>query len=203
MLCAADNVKKATTRVAETMLPTKFGMFRCIVYRFEDQAEHLALVKGEVRNKRDVLVRIQSECLTSEVLSSLKCDCKGQLDEAMSLVNQNGGVILYLRQEGRGIGLSNKIKAYQLQEKGVDTVDANRLLGLPDDGRDFHCAADILKDLGLGSVKLLTNNPAKLQALQELGIVVEGRMPLQVAVDPHAAFYLHTKRTRMGHLLEI
>lgn len=203
MRCMADDAKRATTRVAETMLPTKFGMFRCIVYRFGDQAEHLALVKGEITNKSDVLVRIQSECLTSEVLSSLKCDCKGQLDEAMSLVNKDGGVVLYLRQEGRGIGLSNKIKAYQLQEKGVDTVDANRLLGLPDDGRDFDCAAEILKDLGVSSVRLLTNNPAKLQALQELGILVSGRMPLQVPVDSHAAFYLHTKRVRMGHWLEI
>lgn len=190
-------------RVAETVLPTKFGTFRCIVYRCHDGMEHLALLKGDVENKHSVILRIQSECLTSEVLSSLKCDCKGQLDEALTRVSAEGGIVLYLRQEGRGIGLSNKIKAYQLQEQGIDTVDANRMLGLPDDSRDFRCAAEILQDLAVASVKIMTNNPVKIKALEEFGIIVEKRIPHQVPVDTHAAFYLHTKCTRMGHLLEL
>ncbi|MBV9948293.1 MAG: GTP cyclohydrolase II, partial [Myxococcales bacterium] len=148
----------------------------------------------------DVLVRVHSECLTSEVFGSLKCDCKEQLDAAMAAVAHAGaGAILYLRQEGRGIGLANKIRAYALQSDGHDTVDANRLLGLPDDARSYEVARDMLEHLGIRSVRLMTNNPVKVSALRNLGVSVVGRVPLVVPPNTHSARYLEAKRTRMDH----
>lgn len=190
-------------RYAETILPTPCGEFRCIVYHLQDGLEHIALVKGEVSSTTPILCRLQSECLTGEVFGSEKCDCKRQLDMAMARIAQEGsGVLLYLRQEGRGIGLGNKIKAYNLQMQGIDTVDANRILGFPDDGREFCCAIHILRDLNIASVRLLTNNPHKVDALVQAGIHVAERLPHQVSVSSHAQDYMKAKSQRMGHFIE-
>jgi GTP cyclohydrolase II len=190
------------SRYAEAALPTKFGRFQCLVYRFQDGLEHVALVKGEVDNRSQVLCRIQSECLTGEVFGSLRCDCKHQLDLALMKIAEEGhGVVLYLRQEGRGIGLGNKIRAYHLQDGGLDTVDANRLLGFPDDGRDFYCATRILRDLNIASVKLLTNNPNKVDALINAGIHVVERLAHVANVSEPAKDYLLVKSLRMGHFI--
>jgi GTP cyclohydrolase II len=203
MACSNKEVLPlAQLRYAETTLPTSFGNFRCIVYRLPDGLEHLALIKGDVENKTAVHLRLQSECLTSEVFGSLKCDCKAQLDKAMTHIQENGGVLLYLRQEGRGIGLGNKIRAYQLQETGADTVDANRMLGFPDDGRNFYCAVRILRDLNINSVKLLTNNPSKVESLVNAGIHVVERIPHNVEFSAVALQYMKTKSARMGHILD-
>lgn len=189
-------------RYAETLLPTKLGCFRFIVYHLGDGLEHIALVKGEVTNKSLVLARVHSECLTGEVFLSLKCDCQSQLSKAMTMINdENLGVLLYLRQEGRSIGLGNKIKAYDLQQQGLDTVDANITLGLPCDGRNFNIAAKILRDLGVLSIKLLTNNPEKMEALINAGIHVVERLPLIVEVSDMASDYMNTKAKRLGHII--
>ena len=196
-----------TEWLAEATLPTRHGHFVTQVFRSSATAdpdapprEHVALVLGEVRGKEAVLVRVHSECLTSEVFGSLKCDCKEQLEVAMAAVARAGvGAILYLRQEGRGIGLANKIRAYALQSHGHDTVDANRMLGLPDDARSYDVARDMLAHLGVGSVKLLTNNPDKVSALRALGVRVVGRVPIVVPANPHSARYLEAKRIRMEH----
>lgn len=198
-----------TECVAEATIPTRFGEFSTHVFRGghgpADNAngladEHIALVRGQVQGREDVLVRVHSECMTSEVFGSLKCDCKEQLDGAMAAVANAGlGAVLYLRQEGRGIGLANKIRAYALQSDGHDTVDANRLLGLPDDARRYDIARDMLDHLGIASVRLLTNNPAKVNALRKLGVRVVGRVPIVVAPNPHSARYLEVKRLRMDH----
>ena len=191
--------------VSETLLPTSRGEFTVRAYRdLIDGSEPVAIIAGDVTGLSDVLVRVHDECFTAEVLGSLKCDCREQLEFAMDTIQARGtGVVVYLRQEGRGIGLANKIAAYALQEQGHDTVDANRLLGLPDDQRRYDAAADILTDLGVRSVQLLTNNPAKLAALQDLGVQVTGRLPVLVASNPHSAGYLQAKAQRMGHLLEL
>lgn len=187
---------------AEASLPTRFGIFRCLIFRFDDGLEHVALVMGDINNQSAVLCRIQSECLTSEVFGSLRCDCKSQLDLSMSRISKEGrGILLYLRQEGRGIGLGNKIRAYQLQEAGADTVDANRILGFPDDGRDFICAVRILRDLNVASVKLMTNNPNKVDSLVMAGIHVVERIPHVVKVPALAQNYMKVKSRRMGHFL--
>jgi GTP cyclohydrolase II len=163
----------------------------------------VALVLGDVSSD-PVPVRVHSECLTSEVLGSLKCDCRAQLDRALDLVAAEGrGALLYLRQEGRGIGLGNKIRAYALQQQGVDTVDANVRLGLPADARRYHVAAEILDDLGVGSVALMTNNPAKVDALRADGVVVTRRLAMAINPNDHNRDYLHTKNRRMGHLIEM
>ncbi|HXW54019.1 MAG TPA: GTP cyclohydrolase II [Myxococcota bacterium] len=188
---------------AEATLPTNFGTYRCLVYRFEDGFEHVALVMGNVHNRSSVLCRIQSECLTGEVFGSLRCDCKHQLDLALAKIGDEGfGILLYLRQEGRGIGLGNKIRAYRLQENGVDTVDANRILGFPDDGRDFYCAVRILRDLKVASVKLLTNNPHKVDSLVNAGIHVVERLSHVAEIPKTAKNYMMVKGKRMGHFLE-
>ena len=190
---------------AQTPLPTRHGQFNVFVFRGADEPEgreHVAIVSGDVSSAEDVPVRMHSECLTSEVLGSLKCDCREQLEAAMKLIAKRGaGVIVYLRQEGRGIGLANKIRAYDLQSRGHDTVDANRLLGLPDDAREYHAAADMLAHLGVKSIVLLTNNPAKVSAMRELGVTVTGREPVLVPATPYSAGYLDAKRERMQHLL--
>lgn len=188
---------------AEAPVPTRFGTFRMMVFRFADDPskEHVAVVSGDVSGDA-VPVRVHSECLTSEVLGSLKCDCAEQLDRALETIGREGrGVVLYLRQEGRGIGLANKIRAYALQARGADTVDANRDLGLPDDSRRYDAAAAMLKHLGVHSVQLMTNNPAKIDALRSLGMQVTGRLPVVIDANPFSARYLATKRDRMRHEL--
>ncbi len=188
----------------EAPLPTHRGLFRTVVFRDEDTgAEHVAMVRGDVVGD-SVPVRVHSECLTSEVLGSLKCDCRAQLDRALDLIAERGrGVLLYLRQEGRGIGLGNKIRAYALQAQGHDTYEANRLLGFPDDLRRYDVAADMLRLLGVRSIELVTNNPLKLAGLQEAGVKVRGRIQLPSPANPHNVEYLRTKRDRTGHLIEL
>lgn len=190
-------------RFAQTLLPTTHGELRCVVYRTKEGIEHVAMVAGDIDDGKPVLCRVHSECLTSEVLGSLKCDCKQQLDAALARIARDGrGVVLYLRQEGRGIGLGNKVKAYALQEQGHDTVDANRLLGLPDDAREYGEAAAMLKDLGVASVQLMTNNPLKVEGLKAHGVPVT-RVPHIVPAAKHADGYLESKRARMGHVLDV
>jgi len=190
------------TRYAETTLPTVHGPLRCIVYRHAG-LEHLALVAGDVAGGGPVLCRVHSECLTGEVLGSERCDCKAQLDLALDVIAQRGGVVLYLRQEGRGIGLGNKIRAYALQEQGADTVDANRRLGLPDDARDYGVAVAMLEDLGVQSVALMTNNPSKVRALENAGVNVVERVPHVVEAHGLALDYVRTKAARMGHVVDV
>lgn len=183
-------------------LPTKHGEFK--IYGYEspiDGKEHVALVMGDVAGE-DVLMRIHSECLTGDAFGSLKCDCGDQLNEALKrIANEGRGILLYLRQEGRGIGLLNKIRAYALQDEGYDTVDANTALGLPEDGRDYQIAGEILRDLHVKSVKLMTNNPAKIEGLEEYGVRISGRMPIEMNHNERNHFYLKTKQQRMGHIL--
>jgi GTP cyclohydrolase II len=188
-------------RYAETLLPTVHGDLRCIVYQRQDGIEQVAMVAGDVTDQKAVLCRVHSECMTSEVFGSVKCDCREQLDSALDRIAREGcGVVIYLRQEGRGIGLGNKIRAYALQEEGFDTVDANRELGLPDDARDYGDAASILADLGVRSIALMTNNPSKVDGMKKLGVHVARREPHVVDVQGHALHYVETKRERMGHL---
>ncbi|HEV7857544.1 MAG TPA: GTP cyclohydrolase II [Pyrinomonadaceae bacterium] len=189
---------------AQTRLPTRYGALDVRIYVDQQGKEHLAISTGEIRKARDLPVRIHSECLTGEVLGSTKCDCKQQLEVALNSLQMSGcGLVLYLRQEGRGIGLANKIRAYALQEQGHDTVDANHLLGLPDDARTYEAAALMLRQLEVSSVLLMTNNPAKIEALRHLGIEITGRIPLVIRSDnEQVASYLATKQARMGHLLE-
>jgi GTP cyclohydrolase II len=188
----------------EAPLPTHRGPFRAVVFRdARTDAEHVAMVMGDIAGDA-VPVRVHSECLTSEVLGSLKCDCRAQLDRALDLVAERGrGVLLYLRQEGRGIGLGNKIRAYALQAQGHDTYEANRLLGFPDDLRRYDVAADMLRLLGVRSVELITNNPLKVQGLADAGIAVRGRITLPSPPNPHNVEYLRVKRERTGHLIEL
>jgi len=186
--------------LATSTIPTKHGTFETNV--FTD--EHVALVYGRVRGAARVPVRVHSECMTSEVFGSLKCDCKEQLDHALGeIVRRGAGVLLYMRQEGRGIGLANKIRAYHLQSLGADTVDANRMLGLPDDARSYEAAAEMLEHLGVRTIALMTNNPSKEGALRALGVDVVCRIPLVVEPNPHSLAYLETKRVRMAHLLPV
>jgi GTP cyclohydrolase II len=189
-------------RYAESQLPTRFGTFLVVVYReIDGDKEHLAIVAGKVEGAEDLLVRVHSECLTGEVLHSLKCDCRGQLDLALERVQSEGqGAVLYLRQEGRGIGLGNKIRAYAKQDEGLDTVDANLALGFEDDQRGYHVAADMLRDLGVRSIALMTNNPRKVEGLEKDGIEVTRREPHEVEAHEHNRDYLKTKQDRLGHL---
>ena len=186
---------------AQTKLPTKHGVMDVRVYR-EGDLEHLLISVGDIAGQPRVPVRVHSECLTGEVFHSLKCDCKAQLDAGLASIAKRGlGAIIYLRQEGRGIGLGNKIRAYQLQESGVDTVDANRLLGFGDDLRTYEAAAAMLNLMAIESVELMTNNPAKIEGLEACGIRVFGRIEHRAGHNYVNAGYLHTKRVRMGHLL--
>jgi|HigsolmetaAR206D_1030411.scaffolds.fasta_scaffold00824_8 3,4-dihydroxy 2-butanone 4-phosphate synthase/GTP cyclohydrolase II len=197
--------ERQVERVAEARLPNRYGVFRAVGYRVAyDSTEHVAMVYGDLGDGRDVLVRVHSECLTGDVFGSLRCDCGPQLDAALARVAAAGrGVVLYLRgHEGRGIGLLHKLRAYQLQDLGRDTVDANLDLGLPADARDYGVGAQILRDLGVRSVRLLTNNPAKRVGLESYGLTVTGREPMPVQVTPENVRYLRTKRDRMGHLLD-
>ena len=192
-------------RVVETRLPTEHGDFTAVGYRTDVAgAEHVALVFGELGDGEDVLVRVHSECLTGDVFGSVRCDCGPQLDAALERVALAGrGVVLYMRgHEGRGIGLLHKLQAYQLQDRGLDTVDANLELGLPADARDYGTGAQILYDLGVRSMRLLTNNPAKRAGLEGYGLTITGREELPVRLHPENVRYLRTKRDRMGHLFE-
>ncbi len=192
------------SRVGESRLPTSHGgEFRILAYHSHpENATHLALVKGNISSQEPTLVRVHSECLTGDVFGSLRCDCGPQLHDAMRRVGEEGrGVVLYMRQEGRGIGLENKIRAYGLQDEGRDTVQANEDLGFPPDLRDYGVGAQILKDVGVGKIRLLTNNPRKIVGLDGYGLEVVAREPIEVGAHAENACYLCTKRERMGHLL--
>jgi 3,4-dihydroxy 2-butanone 4-phosphate synthase / GTP cyclohydrolase II len=195
--------EKLVERVVSTKLPTGFGEFVAVGYRsLVDNKHHVALVKGDVEGHEDVLVRVHSECLTGDVFHSLRCDCGEQLESALSMIESEGvGVLLYLSQEGRGIGLLNKLRAYKLQEEGLDTVDANLRLGLPADLRDYGIGAQILVDLGLSSIRILTNNPKKISGLAGYGLSVTDQIPIQHVPNPHNEAYLRAKRDRLGHTL--
>jgi 3,4-dihydroxy 2-butanone 4-phosphate synthase/GTP cyclohydrolase II len=190
-------------REAEATIPTPYGDWRMVAYRNDvDQHEHVAMIKGEVEGVPDVMVRMHSECLTGDVFHSMRCDCGEQLEGAMQQIEREGrGVIVYLRQEGRGIGLVHKLRAYNLQDQGMDTVEANEALGFRPDLRDYGIGAQILLDLGLSSVRILTNNPKKIVGMDGYGLSVSEQIPLAVEPNPHNSGYLRTKRERMGHLL--
>jgi 3,4-dihydroxy 2-butanone 4-phosphate synthase/GTP cyclohydrolase II len=190
-------------RVVDTKLPTVFGDFTAVGYRsLVDSKHHVALVKGDIEGKEDVLVRVHSECLTGDVFHSLRCDCGEQLESALSMIEEEGsGVLLYLSQEGRGIGLLNKLRAYKLQEEGFDTVEANLQLGLPADLRDYGIGAQILVDLGLTSIRILTNNPKKISGLAGHGLSVSAKVPIEHVANPHNQAYLRAKRDKLGHIL--
>jgi 3,4-dihydroxy 2-butanone 4-phosphate synthase/GTP cyclohydrolase II len=192
-------------RVAQVRLPTKYGEFLAIAYRSAvDPNEHVALVKGDVTNGDPVLVRVHSECLTGDVFGSRRCDCGEQIGLAMEMINQEGrGVLLYMRQEGRGIGFHNKLRAYELQDQGMDTVEANLALGFPADLRDYGVGAQILVDIGLHKIRLLTNNPRKVVGLESYGIEIVDTIPVVVVANPHNARYLKTKQVKLGHQLGI
>jgi 3,4-dihydroxy 2-butanone 4-phosphate synthase/GTP cyclohydrolase II len=195
--------EKLVNRLVSTRLPTKFGEFD--LYLYEDvvlNEHHVAMVMGKVNGQKDVLVRVHSSCFTGDVLESLKCDCGEQLRYALEAVaKQKRGVVLYMHQEGRGIGLMNKLHAYALQERGFDTVQANNKLGFPADLRDYGIGAQILSDLGLTSIHLLTNNPRKIVGLDGYGLKISKRIPLIVKPNPQNARYLKTKQVKLGHLL--
>ncbi len=190
-------------RVAETRLPTRYGEFKAIGYRsYFDQEEHIALTTGEWKPDDPVLVRIHSECLTGDVFGSLRCDCGEQVELALKKLTHEGvGVLLYMRQEGRGIGLHNKIKAYSLQDNGLDTIEANKTLGFDADMRHYEVGAQILLDLGVSKLRLLTNNPAKVVGLSGFGLEIQDRIPLEASVNDENRKYMITKKLRMGHLL--
>jgi 3,4-dihydroxy 2-butanone 4-phosphate synthase/GTP cyclohydrolase II len=192
-------------RAAEASIPTPYGEWRIIAYHNDvDQFEHVAMVKGEVEGMDDVLVRMHSECLTGDVFHSLRCDCGEQLDAAMRKIDEEGrGAIVYLRQEGRGIGLVNKLRAYNLQDQGMDTVEANEKLGFRPDLRDYGIGAQILLDLGLSKIRILTNNPKKIVGIDGYGLSVTEQVPLGVKPNPHNSGYLRAKRDKMGHLFPV
>ncbi len=194
--------EKLVERIAEFSLPTTNGTFRGIAYETKtDKTAHVALVMGEIGDGKDVLVRVHSECLTGDALHSLRCDCGSQRDAALAAIAREGrGVFLYLHQEGRGIGLANKLRAYALQDAGADTVEANTLLGLPADKRDYGIGSQILVDLGVREMNLLTNNPKKIAGLEGFGLTIKARVPLQIAPTQHNAHYMETKRDKMGHM---
>ncbi|MBV8161559.1 MAG: GTP cyclohydrolase II, partial [Acidimicrobiia bacterium] len=197
--------EKLTKRVGEARIPTAWGDFTCYAYEsLLDGDTHLALVRGAVQGEDNVLVRVHSECLTGDVFGSLRCDCGPQLETALRQIDAAGlGVVIYLRgHEGRGIGIGHKLRAYSLQEKGLDTIDANLELGLPVDSREYGIGAQILVDLGITTMRLLTNNPAKYGGLEGFGLEIVERVPLQATPNPENIAYLRTKKTRMGHLLE-
>ena len=189
-------------QVADVRLPSKFGEFNLVAFESEAGEELIACVKGDVKDGVSVATRVHSECFTGDVLGSLRCDCRDQLEESLRYIGgAECGVVLYLPQEGRGIGLFNKLRAYALQDEGLDTVEANIALGFPDDLRKYDLAAAMLCCLGVKSVSLLTNNPKKIEGLSDCGVVVEGVLPLRIPPNKHNAAYLDTKRQKSGHML--
>ena len=189
---------------ADTKLPTKYGDFRamCFVNKLNGE-HHVALVKGDIGDGQDILCRVHSECLTGDAFGSLKCDCGQQFAAAMTQIEKEGrGVLLYMRQEGRGIGLVNKLRAYELQDNGMDTLDANLALGFPGDMREYYIGAQILRELGCKTLRLLTNNPDKVYGLSGFGLEIKERIPIQMDATAYDLFYLKTKRDRMGHILD-
>lgn len=199
-------VHLSVTKEVEAKLPTKYGDFKITAFKEKGTEKcHLALIKGNIElEKEPVLVRVHSECLTGDALGSRKCDCGEQYEAAMEMIREEGcGILLYMRQEGRGIGLLNKLKAYALQDTGLDTVDANLALGLKEDMRDYKISADMLKILGIDNIRLITNNPAKIEGLEVNGINVSQRVPIEMPINKSDEFYLRTKKERMNHLLNI
>jgi 3,4-dihydroxy 2-butanone 4-phosphate synthase / GTP cyclohydrolase II len=196
--------EKLVTREVEVRMPTDYGEFRAVAYTNDvDNKEHVALVKGEINGDEPVLVRVHSECLTGDVFHSHRCDCGPQFEAALRQIEEAGqGVLLYMRQEGRGIGLINKLKAYKLQEQGFDTVDANLKLGFPADLRDYGIGAQILKDLGVRQIRLMTNNPRKIKGLEGYRLEIVERVPIQMKENKDNTNYLHTKQAKLGHLLQ-
>jgi len=196
--------EKLVTRIAEFDLPTKYGDFKGVAYETAiDSVAHVAMVMGEIGDGKDILVRVHSECLTGDALHSLRCDCGAQRDAALEMIaNEGRGVLLYLHQEGRGIGLAAKLRAYELQDRGADTVEANVALGLPADKRDYGLGSQMLADLGVREMRLLTNNPTKIVGLEGYGLTISKRVPLHIPPEPHSARYMTTKREKMGHLYE-
>jgi GTP cyclohydrolase II len=204
--CEGVGPGKVCVRIAAIAeLPSRFGFFQIVAfYNNKDGKEHVAVVHGDVSGKENVPVRIHSECLTGDVLGSLRCDCRDQLETALRMIGQmEGGLLLYMRQEGRGIGLVNKIRAYGLQEHGYDTVEANLALGFRDDERDYSVAAHMLESLHVRSIRLITNNPRKIEDLAHLGIKVGGRIPHVMPVNEYNRFYLETKAVKSGHLIDL
>ena len=197
--------EKLIRRVSEARIPTDWGDFTCYVYEsLLDGEQHVAMVRGAVAGERDVMVRVHSECLTGDVFGSMRCDCGTQLSGAMQAIAEEGlGVLIYLRgHEGRGIGLGHKIRAYNLQEQGLDTVQANVALGLPVDSREYGIGAQMLNDLGITTMRLITNNPSKFGGLDGFGLEITGRVSIPVVANPENIDYLRTKKEQMGHLLE-
>jgi 3,4-dihydroxy 2-butanone 4-phosphate synthase/GTP cyclohydrolase II len=196
--------EKLVTRIAEFDLPTRHGRFRGVAYETAiDTVAHVAMVMGDISDGKNVLVRVHSECLTGDALHSLRCDCAAQRDAALTMIaNEGRGVLLYLHQEGRGIGLAAKLRSYELQDRGADTVEANLALGEPADKRDYGLGSQMLVDLGIKEMRLITNNPKKIVGLEGYGLTIVDRVPIVVEPTPYNARYMDTKRDKMGHLIE-
>jgi len=194
-------MKRLIRKTAEAMLPTKYGNFKVIAYEDDKKSQHLALIKGSVTGKKKVYVRVHSQCLTGDALGSLRCDCGQQLEAALRIIGKKNGVLLYMAQEGRGIGLMNKIAAYHFQDHGMDTVEANISLGFKADERDYTIGAQMLSDLGLSTIMLLTNNPRKIEGLEKYGLEIVERIPIVVKPNKTNKKYLQTKKEKLGHYL--
>ena len=195
-------MKKSIIKTAEAKLPTKYGNFKVIAYEDYNKLNHLALINGSVKDKKNVYVRVHSQCLTGDTLGSLRCDCGPQLEAALRIIGKKEGVLIYMAQEGRGIGLMNKIVAYHFQDHGMDTVEANLKLGLKADARDYTIGAQILSDLSLTNIQLLTNNPKKITGLEKYGIKIIKRVPITTTPNKSNKSYLKIKKQKMGHLFK-